>query len=199
MFIITCLLRGRLGKMLMWNRILNVFGFALVWFLVLFPLPSAVAQDASVWVTKVGTDNRGLEYANVSIKKDELSLSLSCDTRDTENVQLSFLLHTPSVPMLFAEDDLEETLTLRFVMLDKSVFDQPVMAHYFDGGPDDQAWVGNISGVQPVINAMMNAEGVLLLNPEQHVVFELSNDGLADGGEAIHQECQVGSLNELHK
>lgn len=149
------------------------------------------------WQILIGTNSAGLDYAKVWIEAPEYRLELSCDTRDESQMfykQVYFKLFVPSLPDLFAQGDMEANLTLFFALPGGGIYEDTISAHYYDGGPRDQAWLGVFPARYSTLNVMAGAETIQLLNPEGKPVFTLPIKGAADGVAAIREQCKIGLM-----
>ncbi len=147
------------------------------------------------WQILIGTTDAGLDYARIWIEEPEYRLELSCDTRDESQMfykQVYFKLFVPSLPDLFAQGDMEANLTLFFALPGGGVYKDIILAHYYDGGPSDQAWLGIFPARYSTLNVMAGADTIQLLNPEGTPIFTLPTMGAADGVAAIREQCKIG-------
>lgn len=149
------------------------------------------------WKILTGTNSAGLDYAKVWIEEPEYRLELSCDTRDESQMfykQVYFKLFVPSLPDLFAQGDMEANLTLFFALPGGGIYEDTISAHYYDGGPRDQAWLGVFPARYSTLNVMAGAETIQLLNPKGEPVFTLPTKGAQDGVAAIREQCKIGLM-----
>ncbi|MFT6658275.1 hypothetical protein [Maritalea sp.] len=149
------------------------------------------------WQILIGTTDAGLDYAKVWIDAPEYRLELSCDTRDDSQMfykQVYFRLFVPSLPNLFAQGDMNAKLWLFFALPGGGIYEESISAHYYDGGPRDQAWLGIFPAQYSTLNVMAAADTIQLLNPDGEPVFTLPTKGAEDGVAAIREQCKIGLM-----
>ena len=147
---------------------------------------------AEQWDAVGGKDINGEPYASLSIMQGEYALSMECNL-DSEGV-LTTLLMVPSLPNLFADDDVTADLTFQFSLPGGSTHSQTSNFYYYNGGPDDSAWIGKFSASRSELNAFGAGKSLEILNPDGDVVLTFSNKGAAEAVSLVKERCLLGVM-----
>lgn len=129
-------------------------------------MSAAGKADANEWRTTAAKDVNGLQHANMRTELHEFALEFSCDGNDWEDNRLRVKFFTTSLPRLYAKDDASARLSLLFTLSGGAVYRERLDAHYFDGAPGDQAWLGSINAGKDGLDALAASRRLDILNQD---------------------------------
>ncbi len=159
--------------------------FAMMWFAACCGL--AAPAGAAAWEASGQRDKSGAGNAYVSVKQSGHVLGFSCRQGGAPALQMT--LTGKSFANLYAADDVEAVLTLRFDLPGGAYHTGRVKAWYF--GPD-QAWTGKFAVDANILNSFAHAESLSLLNPKGQLVLKFPMAGSARAVKIIRRQCRIG-------
>ncbi|MEP2986052.1 MAG: hypothetical protein ABJP08_22620 [Roseibium sp.] len=126
-------------------------------------------------------------------EKHEFAFEFYCDGNDWEDNRLGVKFFAISLPRLYAQDDADASLSLRFLLSGGTDYQEPLDAHYFDGGPGDQAWLGSINAGKFELDALAASRRLDILNQDGELAYTFGTKGTASGVAAIPKHCKLGT------
>ena len=155
-------------------------------------MSGAGKADANEWTTKFGKDVNGLAFANMRTEMHEFAFEFYCDGNDWEDNRLGVKFFAISLQRLYAQDDADASLSLRFLLSGGTDYQERLDAHYFDGGPGDQAWLGSIKAGKSGLDALAASRRLDILNQDGELAYTFGTKGTAIGVAAIRKHCKLG-------
>lgn len=142
---------------------------------------------AERWITKTGKDRNGVSYTYLSYTQGTYNLSFSCNEKS--DAALHMVLVIPSLPNLYAQDDINALLKFRFNMPGGSYYETSIKSWYYGG---DKAWTGSLKVDNDLLNLFASAKSMGLRNPEGKKVLSFNMDGSAKAIKAVRKFCKMG-------
>ncbi|MCY0149298.1 hypothetical protein OEG84_23585 [Hoeflea sp. G2-23] len=149
--------------------------------------------DANEWTTISGKNANGLAFANMRTEMHEFAFEFYCDGNDWEDNRLGIKLFAISLPRLYAQDDADASLSLRFILSGGTSYRERLGANYFDGGQGDQAWFGSINAGKSELDALAASHRLDILNQDGELAYTFGTKGRAIGVAAIRKHCKLGA------
>lgn len=148
---------------------------------------------AETWKSSQGINPQGLSAGSMHVEMHEFALIVECNEETGTRNQFKMMFFGPGLPRLFGEDGQEEKLSILFILGSGVLVRQAWQAYYFDGGPGDQAWIGNIQLSEFDINAFARASNVQILNVDGDLVYEFGANGTSAAIKSLKGACKFTS------
>lgn len=146
---------------------------------------------ANTWEFREGRSPKGLHQMSMWVTMHEFGLTINCDESgwDTSKVRLMFF--GPPLPRLNGEDGQTESFILQFRQSDLDHYSKSWNVYYYDGGPGDQAWIGDLEVDEEFISALASATSIEISNTDLELIYEFPGKGTSVGANEIEKVCGI--------